>query len=75
MEKLVCNWSDGRTLPEEYVFPQDKRPGNVVIPSCDNIPVIDFKNAQGGNQERAHIIKQILEASQDYGFFQVLYIY
>ncbi|KAM2511656.1 hypothetical protein PS1_036019 [Malus domestica] len=67
MEKLVSNWYNKRTLPENYIFPPDARPGKLATaPSCDNIPVIDL----GGDQ--TCIIQQILKASHEYGFFQVI---
>ncbi|KAM1244346.1 hypothetical protein ACFX1X_036149 [Malus domestica] len=67
MEKLVSNWYNNRTLPENYIFPPDARPGKLTTaPSCENIPVIDL----GGDQ--TCIIQQILKASHEYGFFQVM---
>ncbi|KAK9704848.1 hypothetical protein RND81_07G014900 [Saponaria officinalis] len=55
MEKFVSSWSDGEKLPESYIFPPERRPGN---------------NAEGLN--RSVIIQQIMQASQEFGFFQVI---
>ncbi|KAK9945095.1 hypothetical protein M0R45_010626 [Rubus argutus] len=73
MEKLVSNWYGiVQPLPENYIFPPDARPGKLStapsIPNC-NIPVIDL-GSQG--HDRDQIIQKILEASQEFGFFQVI---
>ncbi|GMI98708.1 DMR6-LIKE OXYGENASE 1 [Hibiscus trionum] len=70
MEKLVSSWYKNKTLPESYIFPPETRPGNLIVPTCKTIPVIDLGNAVG--QNRTRIIQQILKASQEYGFFQVI---
>ncbi|KAM5576467.1 hyoscyamine 6-dioxygenase-like [Rosa sericea] len=72
MEKLVPNWySAAQPLPETYIFPPDARPGKFsVAPSISNdIPVIDLGSQ---SHDRALVIQQILEASQEFGFFQVI---
>lgn len=71
-EKLVSSWYNVvQPLPETYIFPLDVRPGKLStspsISNC-NIPVIDL-GSQG--HDRDQIIQQILEASQEFGFFQV----
>ncbi|MBA0605802.1 hypothetical protein Godav_018340 [Gossypium davidsonii] len=70
MEKLVSSWCKNKPLPESYIFPPETRPGNLVVPTCNTIPVIDLSKAEG--QNRTHIVQQILKAGQDYGFFQVV---
>ncbi|XVF71988.1 hypothetical protein PTKIN_Ptkin12aG0084800 [Pterospermum kingtungense] len=70
MEKLVSSWCNGETLPESYIFPPETRPGNVTVPSCKTIPVIDLSKVEAKN--RNHIIQQILKASEEFGFFQVV---
>ncbi|XP_050254005.1 hyoscyamine 6-dioxygenase-like [Quercus robur] len=68
MEQLVASWYNGRSLPETYVLPLEIRPGKLNVPVSTNIiPVVDL----GGHDETA-IIQQILEASQEFGFFQVI---
>ncbi|KAK9945093.1 hypothetical protein M0R45_010624 [Rubus argutus] len=73
MEKLVSSWYNVvQPLPETYIFPLDARPGKLsTAPSISNysIPVIDL-GSQG--HDRDQIIQQILEASQEFGFFQVI---
>ncbi|XP_059663747.1 hyoscyamine 6-dioxygenase-like [Cornus florida] len=71
MEKLVSNWySTVQSLPESYVLPPDQRPGKLIVPLCKTIPVIDLGKAVGHDQ--SNIVQQILDASQEFGFFQVI---
>ncbi|KAK8346859.1 hypothetical protein V6Z11_A07G246400 [Gossypium hirsutum] len=70
MNKLVSSWSKNKPLPESYKFPPETRPGNLIVPTCKTIPVIDLRNAEGRN--RTDIVQQILKPSQEYGFFQVV---
>ncbi|XP_022727794.1 hyoscyamine 6-dioxygenase-like [Durio zibethinus] len=70
MEKLVSNWCKSKPLPESYIFPPETRPGKLLVPICNTIPVIDLSKAEG--QNRTDIIQQILKASQEFGFFQVV---
>ncbi|XP_057447754.1 hyoscyamine 6-dioxygenase-like isoform X2 [Lotus japonicus] len=70
-QRLVSTWShDHSSVPLSYVQPLESRPGSKVTNhnSCKTIPVIDL----GGHNDRAHTTKQILKASEDYGFFQVI---
>ncbi|XP_021734080.1 hyoscyamine 6-dioxygenase-like [Chenopodium quinoa] len=69
MDKFVSTWSDGKTLPENYVFSTEMRPGEHV-PVSKNIPVIDLGKAVG--LDRKETIQKIIEASQEFGFFQVI---
>ncbi|XP_074316657.1 protein DOWNY MILDEW RESISTANCE 6-like [Silene latifolia] len=70
MENFVSSWSDGTKLPENYVFPPGKRPGKLVVTTPKNIPVIDIGKAVG--LDRSEIIQQVMQASQEFGFFQVI---
>ncbi|XVF21600.1 hypothetical protein REPUB_Repub12eG0103800 [Reevesia pubescens] len=70
MEKLVSSWCNNKTLPESYIFPPETRPGKLIVPSCNTIPVIDLSKAEG--QNRTDIVQQILNASEEFGFFQVV---
>lgn len=63
-----------QSVPEDYVFPPDKRPGEAIIPICKTIPVIDLESA-GPDDSNSTIIQQILDASQEFGFFQVIINY
>lgn len=71
MNNFVYSWSDGKTLPESYVFPPEKRPGEHLVHVSKNIPVIDLGKAVGLHRKEA--IQQIIDASQEFGFFQVYY--
>lgn len=66
MAKLVSSWCNDLSLPENYIVPPEKRPGNVIVPLCNSIPVVDLEDS------RAEIIQQILRASREFGFFQVI---
>lgn len=69
MEKLVSNWYNLRPVPENYIFPPEKRPGHVHVPIGEGIPVIDLSEAEKGG--RTLTIQKMLKAAQDCGFFQV----
>ncbi|XP_028075039.1 hyoscyamine 6-dioxygenase-like [Camellia sinensis] len=70
MEKLVSSWFSIRTIPEGYIFPPDIRPGKLIVPLCKTIPVIDLSMAEA--RDRNIIIKKVLNASQEFGFFQLI---
>ena len=53
-------------LPESYIRPEFDRPNSSVVSDCENVPVIDL-----GCGDRELIIRQIGDACQEYGFFQV----
>lgn len=61
----MSNWSV-QSLPENYIFPPDKRPGNHVFPVLKTIPVVDL------DQPDEQIIQQIIKASRNFGFYQVI---
>ncbi|KAM1007518.1 hypothetical protein ACFX13_004150 [Malus domestica] len=66
-QNLVSSWFDVQSVPQTFVHPPEKRPGNSIdVPPCKNIPVVDL-----GSRDRSHTIQQISKASQDFGFFQV----
>ncbi|KAL5792764.1 hypothetical protein ACOSP7_001358 [Xanthoceras sorbifolium] len=68
MEGLVSSLFDVQSLPETYVLPPEKRPGNLIFPpGKSNIPVLDL-----GGHDRHEIIQQIMKASEEFGFFQVI---
>ncbi|XP_057443567.1 uncharacterized protein LOC130735670 [Lotus japonicus] len=69
--RLVSTWSHNHSsVPLSYVQPLESRPSSKVtnLNSRKTIPVIDL----GGHNDRAHTTKQILKASEDYGFFQII---
>ncbi|XP_020231529.1 protein DOWNY MILDEW RESISTANCE 6-like [Cajanus cajan] len=70
MEKLLSNGFNVESLPEDYIFPPELRPGNLKIPFSSNIPVIDLNEAQNG--DRSNTIQKIIKASEEFGFFQVI---
>ncbi|XP_040931946.1 hyoscyamine 6-dioxygenase [Gossypium hirsutum] len=70
MEKLVSSWFNNKTLPQSYIFPPETRPGNHVIPRCNTIPVVYLMKALA--HDRTAAVQQILKASQDFGFSNVI---
>ncbi|KAK8717968.1 hypothetical protein V6N13_045218 [Hibiscus sabdariffa] len=70
MAQLVSSWYQNKTLPESYIFPPETRPGDLIVPACKTIPVIDLGKAEG--QNRADIVRQILTACEEYRFLQVV---
>ncbi|XP_058746216.1 hyoscyamine 6-dioxygenase-like [Vicia villosa] len=70
MEKHISNWSSMKSVPENYIFPPETRPGDVKIPISHSIPVIDLREAHDGN--RANTVQKIIKAAEEFGFFQVI---
>ncbi|KAH9603150.1 hypothetical protein KSS87_018596 [Heliosperma pusillum] len=74
MEKLfVSSWYDNvETVPENYVFPPGIRPGDDLCPKSDVIvPIIDLANLHD-KSGRASVVKQIMDASKEFGVLQVI---
>lgn len=70
MSNLVSSlYKNVQAVPEEYILPKEKRPGDIAAPLCKDIPVIDL--AQTG-LDQYEIIQTMMEASQDFGIFQVI---
>nr|POE62470.1 protein downy mildew resistance 6 [Quercus suber] len=65
MEHLVSSWYNDRSLPESFILPPEDRPG--ILSLGKNIPVVDL-----GAHDQPDILQQILEASQEFGMFQVI---
>ncbi|KAK4281261.1 hypothetical protein QN277_012780 [Acacia crassicarpa] len=71
MEKLVSSWYNNvQRVPQDYIFPPEKRPGDLRVPVDEVIPVIDLSEAEQG--DRTPTIQKILKAAQEFGFFQVI---
>ncbi|KAG5587365.1 hypothetical protein H5410_047799 [Solanum commersonii] len=67
MEKHNTKWFNIECVPHCFKFPQEERPGDAPIPICNKIPVIDL-----GKSQKNETIKQLLQAGQEFGFFQVI---
>ena len=65
-KKLHSSWPNVQYVPDSYVHPPEKRPGKLVFPTCKTIPIIDLEG-----QDRIHVIQNVLNASNEFGFFQV----
>lgn len=70
MEKLVSNWSNIQSVPENYIFPPETRPGeDLKVPFSHSIPIIDLNEAHNG--DTTNTTQQIIKAAREFGFFQV----
>ncbi|KAK7381215.1 hypothetical protein VNO78_33746 [Psophocarpus tetragonolobus] len=67
-QMLLSGWCNVlSSVPPSYVqLPEDRPVGKVFSSSSREIPMVDL-----GRHDRGDIIKQILKASKEYGFFQV----
>ncbi|KAI5394932.1 hypothetical protein KIW84_061518 [Lathyrus oleraceus] len=70
MEKLTPNWSSIESVPENYIFPPETRPGDIEIPISHSVPVIDLSEAH--SVDRTNTIQKIIKAAEEFGFFQVI---
>ncbi|CAL1357016.1 unnamed protein product [Linum trigynum] len=62
--KLVSSWyKEVESLPESYILPPEERPGDRPVPVSNQIPVVDL--------EAPDSAQLILDACQEFGFFQV----
>ncbi|KAL3518800.1 hypothetical protein ACH5RR_021389 [Cinchona calisaya] len=67
MASLLSSWSFNlQSLPATYVVPAEKRPGKPA-PISKDIQVIDL-----GNLNRGDLVQKIIQASQEFGLFQVI---
>ncbi|CAI9107662.1 OLC1v1007071C1 [Oldenlandia corymbosa var. corymbosa] len=73
-EEQVLRWFNVESVPADYRFSMENRPGQLPIPICETIPVIDLQKAadSSSTSDKLSIIQQIIEASQEYGLFQVI---
>ncbi|RLM78568.1 hypothetical protein C2845_PM12G31160 [Panicum miliaceum] len=62
----LSNGAAYQSVPESYVLPADKRPGSSPS-SAAAIPVVDL-----GGDDPDRIVKQIMGAGREFGFFQVI---
>ncbi|KAL3517690.1 hypothetical protein ACH5RR_020279 [Cinchona calisaya] len=69
--QCVKRWFNVQSVPADYSFSPKDRPGQLQIPLCDTIPVVDLQNATK-SPERSSIVQEIFKAGQEYGFFQVI---
>ncbi|XP_062021236.1 protein DOWNY MILDEW RESISTANCE 6-like [Rosa rugosa] len=69
MEKLISRRSDLQVVPESFILPLETRPGNTQVFVLEDIPVIDFQQL---GIDRQRLIKQIINAAQEFEFFQLI---
>ncbi|KAM3355938.1 hyoscyamine 6-dioxygenase [Capsicum galapagoense] len=73
MERHSSKWYNVQSVPQSYTFPPEERPGETpIIPICHKIPVIDLEKSLVSSSEKMETIKQLLQAGQEFGFFQVI---
>ncbi|XP_071721632.1 hyoscyamine 6-dioxygenase-like [Rutidosis leptorrhynchoides] len=68
-EDKNSTWFNVEYVPNDYIFPKEHRPQNLDLPVCDSIPVIDISKATNGHNQP---VEDIITASQEFGFFQVI---
>ncbi|XP_062220757.1 2'-deoxymugineic-acid 2'-dioxygenase-like [Phragmites australis] len=66
MAEPLSNGAAYQSVPESYVFPEQKRPGSSPC-SAAAIPVVDL-----GGDDHGKIVEQIIDAGREFGFFQVV---
>ncbi|OAY75842.1 2'-deoxymugineic-acid 2'-dioxygenase [Ananas comosus] len=71
MVKLLSDGTIYEAVPQNYVMPMEKRPGNV-IPAWEAIPVVDLKGGNPNGEELATVVEQIIDAGKEFGFLQVI---
>ncbi|XP_057478073.1 protein DOWNY MILDEW RESISTANCE 6-like [Actinidia eriantha] len=64
--KVISTGIRYTSIPESYVRPEAERPKLSEVQDCDDVPVIDLSL-----DDRYSIVRQIGEACETYGFFQV----
>lgn len=69
--ELVSNQTGYQTVPERYIFPPEKRPVNNAVNHSINLPVIDLRGGCIDSDARDEIIRDIMKAGKEFGFFQV----
>ncbi|PPD92799.1 hypothetical protein GOBAR_DD10275 [Gossypium barbadense] len=45
MDKLISSWYKDQSLPESLQIPFNVRPGKLLVPRCNTVPVIYFKTS------------------------------
>ncbi|XP_062221313.1 2'-deoxymugineic-acid 2'-dioxygenase-like [Phragmites australis] len=73
--ELLTNAPLPRAVPDKYVFPPEKRPGNnlqLLDPSIA-LPVVDLRGGRDlTDADRRRVVRDIIDAGKEFGFFQVV---
>ncbi|XP_078165767.1 2'-deoxymugineic-acid 2'-dioxygenase-like [Carex rostrata] len=72
MDNLLSSGKFHQTVPQQFVLPPEKRvPGDVN--STVSLPVIDLRGGSHFHvEDRDQIIREVLRAGKEFGFFQVI---
>ncbi|KAL8095632.1 protein DOWNY MILDEW RESISTANCE 6 [Apium graveolens] len=65
--KVISSGQSYTTLPASYIRPASDRPSLSQVSDCENVPLIDL-----GTKDKHLITRQIGDACEQYGFFQVI---
>nr|XP_017257292.1 PREDICTED: protein DOWNY MILDEW RESISTANCE 6 [Daucus carota subsp. sativus] len=65
--KVISSGQTYTTLPPSFIRPASDRPDLSQVSDCENVPLIDL-----AAPDKHLIIRQIGDACQQYGFFQVI---
>ncbi|KAL8191945.1 hypothetical protein R6Q57_028676 [Mikania cordata] len=70
-EDKHSRWFELEYVPEDYIFSKEDRPQNLDRSVCYSVPVIDLENPKAANGQ-SQPVEEILKASEEFGFFQVI---
>ncbi|XP_027067415.1 hyoscyamine 6-dioxygenase-like [Coffea arabica] len=66
MEKQrVLRWFDVQSVPGDYSFPLEDRPGRLPIPFCDTVPVINHGVSEDVAREMSTVFKEFFNMSAE----------
>ncbi|XP_057830675.2 flavanone 3-dioxygenase 2 [Cryptomeria japonica] len=60
------------SVPDKYVFPENRRPSAAQVVQGESIPIIDISGLDGSQQERIQTIQALGQACSEWGFFRVI---
>ncbi|PIN04040.1 Iron/ascorbate family oxidoreductase [Handroanthus impetiginosus] len=66
MENHRSRWFDVQSVPKSHIFSHEDRPGKEPVPVCRTIPIVDL------GLQRLEMVRKIIEASREFGLFQVI---
>ncbi|XP_057830673.2 flavanone 3-dioxygenase 2 [Cryptomeria japonica] len=60
------------SVPDKYVFPENRRPSVAQVVQGESIPIIDISGLDGSQHERLQTIQSLAQACAEWGFFRVI---
>ncbi|TKY45441.1 Flavonol synthase/flavanone 3-hydroxylase [Spatholobus suberectus] len=66
--QAIASQSKDAAIPAMFVMPETEQPGITTVHGVNlEVPIIDFSN-----QDEGKVVRDIVEASRDWGMFQIL---